>query len=583
MRAPEWISRQWSERPLVVVMAAAVAARLLTVLFSRGFAFYDDHFSVVEIAQRWVDGHRDWLGDPTQLRSLVYPGLHAALFWAMERLGAGSVEAKMLAARALHAAWSLGTVYFGYQAALALSDVRTARLAGLVLALFWLSAGMSGRNLIEVACQPPLVAALYLLVRRRRGSESPRPASADPTAGSTARDELVAGALLGLAFVLRFQVAVMAGATGLWLLVAARRPLAAIRLGAGFALSVTLLLGVIDWLGYGRPFSSLIAYVEYNSAPTNIAAYPQGPWHQYLGLIAGVMLPPLGLALLFGFFREWRRIGIAVWPAVAFIAFHSWYPNKQERFILPALPYVLLVAVVGWERVRAHARGAAAARSIVARAATAAGSHEGASAGAPVRGRRAVSGSESSAVAPLGEARPPGADGGAAAWLTSPRVNARLWAVFWVVNAVLFFLVGMNDWKRARWEALEVVGARPDARGVLLEIDAADVPDPPLFYLGRELPAWELTSRTDPAKLRAEIEASGAPAPNYVAFIGEKDLERRVARAEGVVPGLVGPVARVEPSLLDRALRKVNPRQHVNLPTLVYRSDGAASPTSAGR
>ena len=118
---------------------------------------------------------------------------------------------------------------------------------------------------------------------------------------------------------------------------------------------------------------------------------------------------------------------------------------------------------------------------------------------------------------------------------------------------------------------------------VLEEIDAADVPDPPLFYLGRELPAWELTSRTDPAQLRAEIAASGLPPPDVVTFIGDRDLERRRARVEAVVGPLGPEVGRVEPSLLDRALRKVNPRQHVNLPTRIHRAGEPSRRDTAAR
>lgn len=494
----ERLAAAWEERPLAVILGAAIVTRALSVALSAGFAFYDDHFSVVEVAQRWVYGHRDWLGDPTSLRSLVYPGLHWALFSGLESLGVTAPESKMLVARVLHAAWSLLTVVYGYRAALALSDVRGARFAGLLLAVFWLAPAMSVRNLVEVVCQPPLMAAVYYLVRGR---------------GAVAtRDAAIAGALLGLAFVFRFQNAVIGLALGAWLL-ATRRPRAAVVLGLAFAASSAVLQGGSDWLGYGRPFSSLLAYVRYNSEPSNVLTYPQGAWFHYLGILAAFLLPPAGLLLLAGFVAGWRRLGVLFWPTVAFVALHSVYPNKQERFILPVLPFLLVGGALGWED--------------VAR-----------------RWRR---------------------------WRESPALRRATWRTFWAVNTALFFLAGMHDWKHTRTVALAVAGREPDLRGVLLETQLREVPDPPLFYLGRDgVPVWELAAGDDPAALARRIDAESATHPNYVLFIGERDLEERVARASCIVADLE-PVARIEPSLIDRALYGINPRHHVNLPTWIYR------------
>jgi hypothetical protein len=496
-RNRERLAAAWEERPLGIILVAAVVARALSVALSAGFAFYDDHFSVIEIAQRWVDGHRDWLGDPTSLRSLVYPGLHWALFSALERIGVTEPEAKMLVSRVLHAAWSLLTVVYGYRVALALGDVKRARLAGLLLAIFWLAPSMAVRNLVEVACQPPLVAAVYYLVRGR--------------CAVAMRDAAIAGGLLALAFVFRFQNAVVLAAIGAWLL-ATGRVRAAFVLGASCALAAAVIQGGSDWAGYGRPFSSLLAYVRYNSEPANVLTYPQGAWFHYLGILAGFLLPPAGLLLLAGFVAGWRRYGVLFWPTVAFVALHSVYPNKQERFILPVLPYLLVGGALGWEEVA-------------------------------LRWRR---------------------------WRESPVLRRATWRTFWAVNAALFFLAGMHDWKHARTAALGVVGRAPDLTGVLLETQLREVPDPPLFYLGRDgVPVWELAAGDDAAALARRIAEQPAR-PNYVVFIGELDLQARVARAEAIV-GDLEPVERVAPSLIDRALYGINPRHHVNVPTWIYR------------
>ena len=62
------VRRAWDRHPLALVMAVAAVLRLAAALLSRGYAFHDDHFEVVEVAQHWVDGLRDWLGRSDSFR-----------------------------------------------------------------------------------------------------------------------------------------------------------------------------------------------------------------------------------------------------------------------------------------------------------------------------------------------------------------------------------------------------------------------------------------------------------------------------------------------------------------------------------
>jgi hypothetical protein len=252
-----WLGRLWDERPLAVVIGLAIAVRLAAALLSRGYGMHDDHFFVVEVAQRWADGDWDVSDEMVAMRSLIYPWLHAVLFRALRGLGLDDPAGKMVVVRLLHGAWSLLSVWFGYRIALAISDSRKARLAGLLLAVFWTQPFMSVRNLIEVVCQPLLLAATWLLVR-----------DGDPAGPRRGRDAFAAGLLLGLALVVRFQTLVLAGAAVLVLL-ALRRSRAALLLGTGVALAGAVVLGVSDWLGFGRPFASLLAF-----SPTT----PIRPW-----------------------------------------------------------------------------------------------------------------------------------------------------------------------------------------------------------------------------------------------------------------------------------------------------------------
>jgi hypothetical protein len=239
-----------------------VVLRLTAAFLSRGFAFHDDHFEVIEVAQRWLDGSRDGLGHPGSWRSLVYPGLHWLVLGGLQTAGVKDPQVEMLVLRLLHGAWSLLAVVYGFRLAQAIGGIERARAAGLLLAAFWFAPFASVRDLAEVVCQPPLLAGLWLSVRAPDGD---RP-----------RDLLAAGLWFGLAFALRFQTAIIPLTLGIVLL-AQRRGKEALALAAGAVLSAAVLQGLTDWLGYGRPFSSALAYLAFNRDPANIAQFPQGP------------------------------------------------------------------------------------------------------------------------------------------------------------------------------------------------------------------------------------------------------------------------------------------------------------------
>jgi hypothetical protein len=489
------VATWWEERPLTVTLIVAAGLRLAAAWLSPGFAFHDDHFEVVEIAQRWVNGGRDWLGNSDSLRSLVYPGLHWALFSALEWLGLTDPQQKMLVLRVLNGAWSLLSVLFGYRIAEAVAGRERARVAGLLLAAFWLAPFSAVRDLVEVACQPPIVIALWLLVR-----------TAD---GPRRRDAFVAGLWLGAAFAIRFQTLVIPGMLGLVLLLQ-RRITPAVLLGLGTVLSATVLQGGSDWIGYGRPFSSFLAYLHFNSDPRMIGTFPTGPWYRYLETLAGVLVPPTSLLLLCGVLWTARRHALLFWPVLGFLALHSAYPGKQERFLFPVLPPLLILAAIGAHELTVRLRALAA----------------------------------------------------------RPRLTRGLWAWFWVANTLLLVAYTTNYSKRSRVAPLSWLHDQPDVRGVVLETSEARPPYIPLFYLGKPVPVFELPQGKSVDALRVEL---GTARPNYVVLTGPRDLDARVARLRPLFPRL-DRVASFSPGVVDWLLHRMNPRHNVNFTAYVYRA-----------
>ena len=75
----------------------------------------------------------------------------------------------------------------------------------------------------------------------------------------------------------------------------------------------------------------------------------------YFWVLMGVLLFPLGVLALIGFFRSAKQYLFIFIPTLAFILFHTFYPNRQERFVLTILPFFIILGVVGYEKLKEKA------------------------------------------------------------------------------------------------------------------------------------------------------------------------------------------------------------------------------------
>lgn len=495
------------ERPLAALTLIALVPRLIAALFSGGYFAHDDHFLVIEAAASWADGadYNYWLpwnqpGDPRPSgHSFFYVGLHYLLFVALKAIGITDPKAMMVLVRLLHAVWSLVVVRTGYRIALRLSDKEIAWRTGLMLALLYFMPFLAVRNLVETACIPFLMLGAWRLVRT--------------PGGATMRDAFVGGIWIGLAMNVRFQTLFFAVGPGLALLLQ-RQWREAFAYGLGVALPLAVVQGSVDLFIWGRPFAELTEYVAYNMMHTT--TYFDQPWYNHLLLLAGIFLPFLGLTVMFGFIRRWRpRV---LWlPVALFIVFHSYFPNKQERFILPIVPLFFVLGFTAWEQWRS-----------------------------------------------------------ASAWWQR---HKRLWKgqmlFFWTLNILLLAVLCVSYSKRSRVEALYVLRDERPLKGLLIEDTAeGEAPMPPLFYLGQ----WDVNvvPWTDPAAdLPLYLEQfSDQVKPDVVLFFGLEDLQQRMVRTSMAL-GPLQVIGTAEPGLVDRVVHWLNP---VNRNETIVLARGQAAP-----
>ena len=233
------------------------------------------------------------------------------------------------------------------------------KIVGFLLAVFWVFPFMSVRNLREFICIPPMMLGCYYACAK----------------DIKTKDILWAAWWFTIAFVFRFQIIFIPFIIGLWWIFNKQNWQKAILFGIALGTFYMLTQGIFDAVIWGNPFASIKTYTNFNVKSENIAIYPNGPWHRYIGTVAGLFLGFPFLLLLAGYFASvvggdtnhgatdpWlvslptthtsatqiRNRKILFWGSMLFFAFHCYYPNKQERFILPFLPFFIILGIIGF-------------------------------------------------------------------------------------------------------------------------------------------------------------------------------------------------------------------------------------------
>lgn len=502
MRLPASIQTLWDQKPLRLILLLAAIPRLLAVLFAKGYGMHDDHFLVIEVAQSWVEGFDvfNWFpSDPAENssgRSYLYPGFHYLLFGGLEGVGMGDPQAKMYVVRLVHALYSLLTVTLTFHLAKRMGGLSVAKRVGLLCALFWGLAPLSVRNLVEVVAIPVLLAASLC------------------TLNGLERKKLLpflwAGIWLGIAFSVRYQTIFFAGGLGLAVLIG-KRWWGALLMAVGTVLPVALIHGLGEYWLWGQPFGKLVYYVQYNL--TYQDSYTSAPWYNYLLLLGGLFLFPVGLFYLFGVVRAAKKHLWLFLPVFFFLAFHSYFPNKQERFVFTLIPFWILLGELGWSAWLKNSNW----------------------------------------------------------WAQRPKILRGSWVFFWVINTILLVVTCTSYGKRARTEAVYSLTTYPEkVNGILIvDADRHGTFKPPLFY-SREWPHVEQVHLDRPMgdflKQVPKLRKKGTM-PNVLMIVSAESDPQIPLALDSLGNWQKHAVA--EPGLFDKILYTLNPVNY-NVPTHVF-------------
>jgi GPI mannosyltransferase 3 len=338
--------RRWFWLGLCV---AILLPRAFLAVADQGLIWSDEIFQTLEQGHRLAFGYGlvpwEFRGG---VRSWLLPGAIGVVMKALATVGVASGASLAVGLKLGFAALTVAAFYPMLRMAHAMGGAVAALLLGLCAMAFPASLVYGSRALAEVASAPFLSWGLWLLWpwgmgRAGRGTSEPVSGWARGWRGGAGR-VLVAGMLLGLAAVLRYQNAILFPIVVI--IVAARRSLrVAAWLSVGMILAL-LLGGLLDWVTWGKPFHALVAYLRFNLVEGGANQWGVAKRGFFLRTMLACNGPAL-LVLVLGFVAGLRR----TWPiallVLAFLVVHSSVEHKELRFLVPVLPLFLLCATVG--------------------------------------------------------------------------------------------------------------------------------------------------------------------------------------------------------------------------------------------
>lgn len=327
----------------------ATLALLTACWFSVGFHQGDEHFQLLEFAGYKLDFiSAEQL--PWEFEERMRPATQPAIAYAIHRLCGvwGEVNPYYFACL-LRLISAVGFLFLATNVYKRFADrMPTERLLG------WLALGLlfnwcsvysgirfSGENWAGMAFAFGLL--LYpTAVPERADTFTPA-----KTGGALAC--FGAGLLFGLAFLFRYQVAIMVLGFGAWLLFIARERwprLGLVVLGGLVALALGTLL---DRWFYGEWVIAPWHYLRSNLIEGKAATFGSAPWWDYFRMVFERGVPPLSLLYIAApLWFAWRfRRDPLTWMMVPFLLVHFLLSRKDARFLFPLLPFLPVMIMAG--------------------------------------------------------------------------------------------------------------------------------------------------------------------------------------------------------------------------------------------
>ncbi|MBI2711439.1 MAG: hypothetical protein HYX41_01060 [Bdellovibrio sp.] len=369
-------------------MGISLFFHLLTGIFSVGYQAVDEHFQILEFLN-FKMGKTPLEDLPVEFGEKMRPFLQVWLYGGVIKIahafGITNPHTWALLIRELTGilGW-LSIVSLAQSALLWFGDLQTQKIAITALALCWYfpamhvrpsSEGLGGSAFVLGIC------LLFLTYQHQKQSRSDVPMQDRPRPLAPATSPLrlnflgviplrsawcwfLGGALLGLSFEARFQMALMLLGAALWFIFQARIQLSQWALSL-FGFGVVFGAGrLADYWGYGTLCFSPWNYFSYNILRGEVSRYGRSPWWDIFRMSITESWPILGILLAILVVIGWARFRrhLLTWCHLPFFLVHCMIAHKEYRFFFPignSAPILAILSLVSpktygldfWKRV----------------------------------------------------------------------------------------------------------------------------------------------------------------------------------------------------------------------------------------
>lgn len=316
---------------------AGLLIRIFMSWYSHGFKHMDEHWQVLEPAMAFVDGFwfrsQEWI---VGARSWIYPWivslpLNACRFFNIQNpLHMASVVRSLhaiLGSLAIPLAAQLTAKILGVEA----NKSKIPSLVAWFIALWPFSIYCGFHTHGEMLGAVFVLGALSLLSTSQtsflRNSRESTP---------NIFDAILAGALFGIAFALKIDVAVAGTCCGLWLLLNRKwKAVAGLVLGAA---PFAILIGAVDKATWGIWFQSVRNHAHANLVEEMGNQWGVSPWYEHIYYFFTIGSLPLAASFIL-LPLTWKKLPFSlktIWmTSIGFIASFSFVAHKEKRFMAP--------------------------------------------------------------------------------------------------------------------------------------------------------------------------------------------------------------------------------------------------------
>jgi phosphatidylinositol glycan class B len=325
-----------------LILAVAFIVYLITAINSKGYFHFDEHYQIIEFAnlKLGVNEPSDLAWEyQAQIRPAIQPAICVVVFKMLHATGITDAYTLALSLRLLTLLLALTAISLFVRSSLPLVESKIQKLYILLSYLLWFLPFINVRFSSETWSGLLFlfaVAILQLNLSKRKIFYA------------------LAGLLLGLCFLCRFQSAfLIVGLLG-WLIIIHKESKQNISIIISAACLALLSGFAIDGWFYEKLVFTPWNYFNINILKGVASEFGTLPWNYYFGTIFRSPTIPIGsliLSCLCILIYKKPKL-LLLWVILPFLIVHSVIPHKEDRFLFPIVNFIPLLIVLGWQEIR---------------------------------------------------------------------------------------------------------------------------------------------------------------------------------------------------------------------------------------